>query len=124
MKKLLTTIALLCFSVAANAETWACTNQVGVAMTTEGVISDNLGGRSWVADTKKGLRVPDPEKAVDEYSGECDPFYYDGRVVGAFCNSDTNSIYIAHLTTGEILFSASHLEGSVGILYSGTCTKI
>ena len=69
MKKLLTTITLLCFSVSANADVWFC-EEVRYSNTFyhgDNYSTDN-SGVSYIVDTDKGIRMP----LQNDYRGTCE----------------------------------------------------
>ena len=127
MKKFLTTITLLCFSVAANADIYFCTEKATGLAWVDGRDSDffnNNGpdfiGDTWIIDTDKGMRHSDDEK----YAGSCESPY------GVICRSfSTESGYervfmITPTATGEEFIFTAHNRNILSVFaHAGTCTK-
>ena len=130
MKKTLLLAAALACSGVAQADTWACTSTAGVSLAETGILSEGIIGRAWVADTERGARYPSPYQAGSEYLGKCEvTVESDGRKF-VFCTSYpesglsvVESLRISELTTGETIFTASHLS-TAGVIYAGSCIKI
>ena len=83
MNKLLTTIILLCFSVAANADIWFCeTNYMAVVGYDNGLQRVQASGQTFTIDTDKGVRLPPFGQGLDlpdgfespemSYRGSCE----------------------------------------------------
>ena len=72
MKKLLTTIILLCFSVAANADIYFCDPSVSASLTGIRARETTLHETtSIIIDTDKGIRVITPESNNQDYAENC-----------------------------------------------------
>lgn len=100
MKKLLTTIILLCSTAGANADIYYCKDTMGVSLNRfdfEALNddSDNSISHNWLIDTDKGWRRSDNP----HYEGVCE--VDKGYTV---CN-------VRHITFGEATFSI-HPDGS------------
>ena len=126
MNKLLTTIILLCFSVAANADIYFCEVRVisTIGSDGSGSILDEPSGENWIVDTEKGFR----SSGQSEYGGSCVPKESAfGDLVR--CTADTDiselvftihaGIPFAEHGFSMVLISA---EGTVQAS-SGVCTK-
>ena len=126
MKKTLLLAAALACSGVAQAETYVCTSTFGAAINEDMIVVEGLPVRTWVADTRRGLRIPDPLTA-DSYSGECEVM---GRTeiggVEIICRSSElgqhHSIMIQKLST-RIKFNASYFF-AFNFSFSGNCTEI
>ena len=129
MKKTLLLAAALACSGVAQADTWTCTSTAGASLMRSGYIVEGIIGRTWVADTRRGMRFPSPEKAGSEYLGKCEVTAEFNGKKSVYCNAYyvnigvQMSLFINELRTGEIIFSASNLGISGGI-HAGTCIKI
>ena len=119
MNKRLTTITLLCFSVAANAETYVCITESYAEVTSDGSHSSNSSNdQVWVVDTNKGLRI----SLVDTYSGSCSK---EGLIV--MCKSDNGRAFqTIVINTAFLSFSLSlRNQEAVSrlISYTGNCIE-
>ena len=124
MNKLLTTITLLCFSVAANADVWFCTSEFrGLTMpvTASGYANKDA---TFIADTDRGLRWEDSQI----YIGEC-------VITGRFDNIDCKATpsaspgnrveyrLVIHDNTGMFTAVAHELDQVRINTWGGRCTK-
>ena len=122
MNKLLTTITLLCFSVAANADIYFCESDssANLIVPTESRYLNNLseeGDVSIVVDSEKGFR----HSEFEEYNGDCEisriflvcTFSSEGIGEGTF------AIDIKGLSFSYI----DHIYGMRLTSRAGTCTK-
>jgi hypothetical protein len=124
MIKLLTTIALLCFSIAANAEVWFCTSEFrGLTMP---VTASGFANKDavFIADTDRGLRWEDSQI----YIGECvitSPFDNIDCKASPFIGRGNLLEYrlFIHETTGMFTAVKHELEQVRINTYAGTCTK-
>jgi hypothetical protein len=142
MKKLLTTITLLCFSVAANAETYVCSVDVQ-AYTTPSIgflengsdirdVTPLIGSRSYVLDTEKGWKPiydagtgPGVDASMyvfggkEEWKGTC--AYNIGFII---CKSGDDPYEIFSINPIRLGFSYTYnYAGSAAIARSGSCVK-
>ena len=120
MNKLLTTITLLCFSVAANADVYFCTTE---AYSTAHVEGDNFSagginfdGETYIIDTTKGFRYAD----IDSYDGSCEE-------KGIFIRCETNSpttenVIVVHADKLTFTYTLA-IYGWFANATAGTCTK-
>ena len=120
MNKLLTTISLLCFSVAANADIFVCTTTSYSEVDSSGSNTANsLNDQAWVIDTNKGFRMT----VVDTYVGRCSR---QGVIIK--CEKDNGVAFETFVINAEYLnFSRSlRNQGSYSRLISNTgiCSKI
>ena len=133
MKKTLLLAAALACSGVAQAEIFSCTSTYGAAITRDTLINAPIANQSWIADTTRGLRVPDlgPDEntVVKDYAGECEVTFRDEGFLSATCVvtglgpvTDTHIIKIDRLPNG-IFFSASMLR-LTNFSYAGFCTEI
>jgi hypothetical protein len=131
MNKLLTTIVLLCFSIAANAEILFCTPQ-GLSYLAPDDITDiqyfnrDAGGNEvFIVDTEKGFR----QERDDDYRGSCEIIIDSVPWNGWICNAVREQHqYETLLITDGRLFTYSHHFGVVTIApivasLGGRCTK-
>jgi hypothetical protein len=123
MKKSLLLAALL-LSSAAQAETYVCTSTYGVSIVPDSLATNNLTGRTWIADTREGLRVPSPIQASDDYKGLCETI----NRTTIFCDSrdssyQYHSLLIFLRNSGDITFDASTFN-IFNFSYVGTCIRI
>ena len=126
MKKSLLLAALL-LSSAAHAETFICTNTVGVSISGTGIINPMITGRTWIADTRRGMRTPSAIRASEEYSGECEVRNVGNRLKAniscRIIEHTTDSIVINKISESEIVFTASDLS-TLGAIFAGTCVEL
>ena len=128
MNKLLTTITLLCFSVAANAETYVCTDKKrsitshpisGFSDYGVGIYDDANG---YIVDTDRGIRFFNDEGVSEPiFGGSCD--------VNADIIKCTKEEYgefwsVLIYIRDELIFSASRTDALVVVASVGTCIKI
>ena len=131
MNKLLTTIILLCFSVAANAEVFVCTDKIRTIMSepmpgisTDYTVFSYDDDRGYIIDTDRGVRRINRE---EPFEGSCEVINY-----GFICTVDIsgfaiNSIRIsAYDGTSAVKFAASQNDALRGSITAsmGTCIKI
>ena len=131
MKKLLTAIILLCFSVAANAEVWVCTEKKSSLTTAPSSIENGYNvyiydlANGYIVDTDRGMRrfnaggstQPDPFVGSCEITGErirCDTDPAANAIQSLLIDIDGER--------GNFSFS-SHVIGFVSASV-GTCIKI
>jgi hypothetical protein len=125
MNKLLTTIILLCFSVAANADIYFCEAKAIGTISADGDASslggDDMGsnndGISWVVDTDKGFRSAD----ADGYSGESCEL----ELGIIYCGLSRGGVEIMFAINAERLTFTSMVasHGDAIAVAAGTCTK-
>jgi len=118
MNKLLTTIAMLCFSIAANADAYFCETLRNMNLLADGSFNPNVSRNDFVVDTEKGIRIG----ASENYLGSCSTIvggisceYRRGTILGRlYINSSMgfNSSFTFTSTTGYAVSSSA-----------GTCTK-
>ena len=120
MNKLLTTIILLCFSVAANADVYFCTTEAGSSVHVSGDnFSDggiNYDGQTYIIDTTKGFRSTD----IDSYDGSCEE---KGMFIRCGKNSPTTeSVIVVHADKLTFTYTLVICDwfANAG---AGTCTK-
>ena len=119
MNKLLTTITLLCFSVAANADIYFCETLRTMSLSANGEFNSDISRFDFVVDTEKGVRV----ETSENYLGSCSTIPVGG---GINCDYRRNHvlgrIYINTIDPDfSFTFTAttsSHVNSS-----AGTCTK-
>ncbi len=107
MNKTLLLAAALACSGAAQAEIFSCTSTYGAAITRDTLLNAPIVNQSWIADTTRGLRVPDENKVVKDYAGECEVTFRDEGFLFATCVvtglspiSKTHTIKIDSLPNG------------------------
>jgi len=94
MNKLLTTITLLCFSVAANADIYFCTPQGLSYLAPDDVTDIQYFNRDasenevFIVDTEKGFR----QERDDDYRGSCELIIGSVPWNGWVCNAATSEI--------------------------------
>ena len=121
MNKLLTTITLLCFSVAANADIYSCTTTNGGGIYTETEVTITPG-RTYVIDTNQGIRLP----GLETYIGGCGT----GEIAAWSCatslgeNRDGTIRVDISEKVNPPKFAATITDGSYIIAEVGTCIKI
>ena len=118
MNKLLTTIAMLCFSIAANADAYFCETLRNMNLLADGFFNPNISRNDFVVDTEKRIRIG----ASENYLGSCSTIvggisceYRRGTILGRlYINSSMgfNSSFTFTSTTGYAVSSSA-----------GTCTK-
>ena len=125
MIRFLTTITLLCFSVAANADVWFCTSEFrGLTMpvTASGFANKDA---TFIADTDRGLRWEDSQS----YIGEC---VITDRFDDIDCKATPRSYgrgnlveyrLVIHDNTGMFTAVAHHLDKVRINTWGGRCTK-
>ena len=124
MNKLLTTITLLCFSVAANADIYFCqarhyaeaTQNSSMTRNREQFLDPNIYG--WIVDTERGIS----RATFTKYEGSCEE---DAEFIR--CEAELNG---TRLMSAVIIKSRLHfvevsifVDDSIGTSTSGTCTK-
>ena len=121
MNKLLTTIILLCFSVAANADIYFCEGATSAYIDPQTNLSNNIVASdryNWIVDTDKGFRYT---QVGFDYEGSCE--LSDGYII---CRSSLYFLSDKIFVISPILnFTyVSHLWGFTIGAYAGTCTKV
>ena len=121
MNNLLTTIILLCFSVAANADIYFCESSTGSVILADGAAYPRDSGPTWVVDTEKGIRI----SSAESYLGSCSKYSIGlNEVGGIICEyrSDVKlgRLYIQSYSTN---FTFTETTGFNLYAYAGTCTK-
>jgi len=131
MNKLLTTITLLCFSVAANADVWFCETVVQALLDDEGgSVYDT--SPDFIIDTDQGFRILTP--LVQVYRGSCRQTFGElliERTPLIFCEWTFGSSLSAEMliiNVGLETFTYTELLGNGGFgkgvsTASGTCVK-
>lgn len=127
MKKTLLIAAALACSGMVKAEIYSCTSTYGAAIDNDSLVRDGLPTRTWIADTRRGLRVSGENIAASDYSGNCDVIARIENASTTICTKSDLSIFrvikIEKRTTGEITFKASNLD-IFNFSYTGFCTEI
>ncbi|MDC3239259.1 hypothetical protein OAT88_01075 [Gammaproteobacteria bacterium] len=124
MNKLLTTIAILCFSVYANADVYVCTEKAGglawVDGRNPGTLSGsgpNFDGDTWVIDTEKGMRHSDD----NEFSGSC---ITDFKVICRYISQNNfERVFEINPFSEGIIFTAHNRNIMSVYAYAGACIK-
>ena len=120
MNKLLTTITLLCFSVAANADIYFCTAEADSSVHVSGDnFADggiNYDGQTFIIDTTKGFRSTN----IVGYDGSCEE-------KGIFIRCETNSpttenVIVVHADKLTFTYTLA-IYGWFANATAGTCTK-
>ena len=118
MKKLLTTITLLCFSVAANADIYFCEiAKYASAGPDDATSNENPTRETLIVDTDKGFRISEGE----DYSGSCEQSA-DSRFF--ICQGESLPANLA-INTEKLTFTYTSNLYSLGVAIAraGTCTK-
>ena len=129
MKKLLLLAAALACSGVAQAEIFSCTSTFGVGINAESVVGTGIPSRTWIANTRRGLRYSGVNIVADDYSGECEVIARFDSASTTVCTKyheekgNLHAIKIDKLTTGKIIFKASILDLN-NFSYAGFCTEI
>jgi hypothetical protein len=124
MNKLLTTITLLCFSVAVNAESYIC-DTVSIASSTPESAMPNFQYPKFIVDVERGVLRLEKERELENYTGFCE------------VNKTQNAIQCQRIVavSGKWLFnvdlsdlnftySQGYIKGRLEVVsYSGICTK-
>ena len=143
MNKLLTTITLLCFSVAANADIYTCTTKARASVVHPGPIGSNyLGygnvgedGSGFVVDTDRGMRSILPDRALSNLDQETlrrlNETYYGSSTIYSnqiTCqNSVSGDFSMILINTSELPYKFTKsdiLSDGFGGAEVGTCIKI
>ena len=126
MNKLLTTITLLCFSVAANADIYFCTEKATGLAWFDG--RDNgfnkngpaFKGDSWIIDTEQGMR----NSATEEYIGSCELDTYAAVICRHLPENGYERVFMINPYTEEEFVFTAHNRNILSVFaYAGTCTK-
>ena len=132
MKKTLLLAAALVCTGAAQAEIFSCTSTYGATIGADSLLADGLSTRTWIADTRRGLRTSGQDAAAGDYSGECEVVAIKSNVSttvcttfesGSFESGNFKVIKIEKYTTGQITFKATSLS-HYNFAYAGFCTEI
>ena len=126
MNKLLTTITLICFSVAANADIYFCQSEYGTVVLADGSepnIEEELF--TLVVDTEQGVRGWFNETA--DYAGQCDSESVVRCKGTVELDDGIYELYLSLFSDSlSFIYSMRHSESveTVGIIsLAGTCTK-
>ena len=132
MKKILLLAAALACSGAIQAEIFSCTSTYGATIGADSLLKDGLSARTWIADTRRGLRISGKNEAAGDYSGECEVIAGVDNESTTICTTFESGIFesgnfgvikIEKLTTGQITFKAAALS-HYNFAYVGFCTEI
>ena len=127
MNKLLTTITLLCFSVAANADIYFCDPSMGGAISPSNMrASTDYETTSFIIDTDKGFREVTQETVSQDYVGNC----FD-EILQIRCSVRNGGGHLVSLQMSlkDEIYSFSYTMPVLGagfpflIAMVGTCTK-
>jgi hypothetical protein len=135
MKKTLLLAAALACSGTVQAEIFSCTSTYGATIGADSLLKDGLSARTWIADTRRGLRISGQDEAAGDYSGECKIVAskdnvsttvcttFESGESGFFESGNFEVIKIEKLTTGQIAFKAAAFS-HYNFAYAGFCTEI
>jgi hypothetical protein len=132
MKKALLIAAALACSGMVKAEIYSCTSTYGATIGADSLLKDGLSARTWIADTRRGLRISGQDEAAGDYSGECKIVASKDNVSTTVCTTFESGLFesgnfgvikIEKLTTGQITFKAAALS-HFNFAYAGFCTEI
>ena len=130
MNKLLTTITLLCFSVAANADVYLCTEMNAVSMDRMRIFNPPMRDEGeiisiFLVDSDKGFKRTWLE---EDYDGVCtvegDEFSQELNCIQkSILYSNPSTLIISLMGRSPYSFTYVHQTPYAAYSYAGTCTK-
>ena len=124
MNKLLTTITLLCFSVAANAESYIC-DTVSIASSTPESAMPNYQYPKFIVDVERGVLRLEQESESENYTGFCEVIKTQHAIQCQRIVAVSGKwLFNVDLSNLNFTYSQGYIKGRLEVVsYSGTCIK-